>query len=360
MPPYPCTSAAISASMKSVLHVGPVNTDGGMATVIRILNDNPPDGWRSSTLSTHRNGCLLEKYLKWRAAFKQFKNILSNPHTCPDLIHIHCASDWSWWRKSRIVKYAVNKCSIPCVMHIHSGKFDAWLNEKPRRIKSTYDVLCSPLITTVVLSEYWKNIFNDKIGKVIVADNPIDPEIMSIKSGTQYNKDANDGEMMNEGEVDKTILMMGRNDPVKGHEFAVDLFHKVRREVANLQLNITGFTGEGGDNVNSLGWVSEEEKKGLLDNADVLLVPSKYEGQPMVIIEALSCGLPVICSDQIPPTPNSVIRAKGNDIADWSEKLIEVLKSPPSNEDIAEDCQPHWIDSVRKNWLRIYSTALSK
>ncbi len=356
MPPYPRTCAHYSANMQSVLHVGPVNTEGGMATVIRILHENPPQGWRASTLSTHCNGNVVKKYLKWRKSFIEFKKVLSNTQLRPDVVHIHCASDWSWWRKRRILKYAINKHSVPCVMHIHSGKFSTWLDENPKRIIRINEALDSPLVTTAVLSDYWKGILGEKIGEVVVADNPIDPRIMITKGEKTANVERD--ELLKDNT--KTILMMGRNDPIKGHAFAIELFQRVRKKIAKIKLNITGYDGETGEAINSLGWVSEDNKRALLEGADVLLVPSKYEGQPMVIIEALSCGLPVICSDNIPPTPSSVVRARGNDIDDWESKLINILNEPPSSNQIISDSQPHQLENVRNNWLQIYSTALSK
>jgi len=44
-------------------------------------------------------------------------------------------------------------------------------------------------------------------------------------------------------------------------------------------------------------WVGYEEKLQLLQTSTMLLLPSYSEGFPMVILEAIACGLPVICSD---------------------------------------------------------------
>ena len=45
-----------------------------------------------------------------------------------------------------------------------------------------------------------------------------------------------------------------------------------------------------------LGYVSQEEKFGLLKNADVFVYPSLYEGFGMPVLEAFSLGTPVVCS----------------------------------------------------------------
>jgi len=43
----------------------------------------------------------------------------------------------------------------------------------------------------------------------------------------------------------------------------------------------------------------EDGKERLLNESNLLLVPSRLECQPMVVIEAQSCGLPVIASPAV-------------------------------------------------------------
>ena len=46
------------------------------------------------------------------------------------------------------------------------------------------------------------------------------------------------------------------------------------------------------------GWVSEEDKSGLLSGAMVFLFPSLYEGFGLPALEAMACGTPVIASNR--------------------------------------------------------------
>ena len=48
-------------------------------------------------------------------------------------------------------------------------------------------------------------------------------------------------------------------------------------------------------------FVSQSEIRSFYSNSDVLLLTSKREGMPQVVIEAMACGLPVIATD-IPGT----------------------------------------------------------
>jgi glycosyltransferase involved in cell wall biosynthesis len=52
-----------------------------------------------------------------------------------------------------------------------------------------------------------------------------------------------------------------------------------------------------GANVTFSGFVSEEEKIRLLKSSRLFLLPSRHEGSPRVVGEALICGTPVLAYD---------------------------------------------------------------
>jgi glycosyltransferase involved in cell wall biosynthesis len=45
------------------------------------------------------------------------------------------------------------------------------------------------------------------------------------------------------------------------------------------------------------GWVEDDRKYDLLQNAEFLVMPSRYESQPIVALEAASAGIPIVASD---------------------------------------------------------------
>ena len=286
--------------MRRVLHVGPSEAQGGMATVISTLADNPPEGWTASICNTYSDSNIIKKLSEWRKAKKFVK------HAKYDLLHIHCASGWSYRRKLSIAEAAKS----PVVFHIHSGKF----NINAKSDLENYQVVC--------LSENWSKKLKQLIGDSISVPNPVCP-----RRSTGVKRE-------------NFTLLMGRNDPVKGRDFAYSLGLD--------DLRVTGVVNAP-SGVTALGWVSEEEKWNLLEKAGCLIVPSNYEGQPMVILEALSVGCPVVASTNVPDLPDCVKTAEIGDVNAWKKAIKNPIKD--NLENAIED---HKIDSVRKRWGSIY------
>ena len=286
--------------MRRVVHVGPLMAPGGMSSVIKILAANPPEGWRTSSCNTYSRRGKIQKLRRWQIAKKEIKT--GNF----DLVHIHCASDWSYKRKISIAKVA----KVPVIFHIHSGRFDI----DTKSDLEDYQVVC--------LSETWSERLKPLIGDSISVPNPVDPQ-------------------QNDNIVRESFtLLMGRNDPVKGHAFAYSLGLE--------DLRVTG-VDNAPKGVTALGWVSEEEKWRLLQTAGCLIVPSEYEGQPMVILEALSVGCPVVASNNVPDLPGCVKVVDIGDKSGWIEAI-----SNPITDGLKEAVAKHHVDLVSKQWGEIY------
>ena len=103
----------------------------------------------------------------------------------------------------------------------------------------------------------------------------------------------------------------------------------------------------------ALGWVSEDMKWELLSTAGCLIVPSKFEGQPMVILEALSVGCPVIASSNIPDLPDCVISVKNDEKDAWLKAI-----SNPITDGLIDSVKKHDIEIVKDKWREIYDSII--
>ena len=321
--------------MPKVLHIGPCDSPGGMANVMRILAEHPPEGWEAELLASHVVGSPWAKWRAYRKARSTLIRMLNDPAQRPDVVHLHTAADWSWWRKRRFAHLA-HGAGSSVVVHIHSGKFDTWLgastSSRCKRFRQTVEELGA---TVVVLSDVWKEQFTKSIGPTIAISNPVDLHL----GPTNDLRDRDH------------LLLLGRNDPVKNHSMAIEIATKLRLQRPNLRLSMTGVETSTKPFVEALGWVSEERKLHLLQTASLLLLPSSHEGQPMVALEANACGLPIVASDHLSSLPSSTFFA-GPAIEDWVSEINTLLEHPPVVE--ANDPLAH-LESVQQQWMACYS-----
>jgi len=325
--------------MRRVLHIGPCDTPGGMAKVMNILAENPPEGWEADLLSTHRTGNIILKWLAYRKAIKAFKRILLKQNDCPDLVHVHTAADWSWRRKKRFITLS-KRFSIPCVIHIHSGKFESWLKSPDSKIAiQTRTFINNTDSVVVVLSDEWKVRLKPYIGHSYVIHNPVDPNII-YNERIERNKN--------------NLLLMGRNDKVKGHNFAVKLGEGLANSIPNFKLTMTGLEKSKYSWLEAKGWVSEQEKLELLHKSSLLIVPSAYEGQPLTVLEALACGLPCLVSNKVMGLPETVEYAEFGNITDWSNKVGDMLNKDIDLAGLISSTEPYNINNIRQKWKRFY------
>jgi glycosyltransferase involved in cell wall biosynthesis len=113
------------------------------------------------------------------------------------------------------------------------------------------------------------------------------------------------------------VLSVGRFTPMKGFDITISTFSNLvkglpKNERENVKLTLVG-SGESeayligliekhhiSRYVTIISWVDKKEMEAIYNAADVFLFPS-HEGAGMVIPEAMSYGLPIICFDNVGP-----------------------------------------------------------
>lgn len=122
---------------------------------------------------------------------------------------------------------------------------------------------------------------------------------------------------------------VGRFDDVKNHTFLADIFYEVQKKQPNSRLMLVG-EGELKEKIyekfNNLGIKdkvlflgSRNDVPDLMQSMDVFVLPSKYEGLGIVLVEAQASGLPCICSDRI---PNAVKLSDGFNVLSLNASLL--------------------------------------
>jgi len=320
--------------MPTVVHVGPISSPGGIQTVIGTLSAYPPKGWNVDTVESHSSGSYLSKLQAYNKAKNRLEELIGQTEDI--VIHLHAASDYSFLRKLRLAEHA-SKLGAKIVFQIHSGNILSWLGKKGRA-KKMKQRLNDCKATIVCLSERWKELLTPFLGKCVVSSNPIDP-IHCIDESVERKQNQ--------------ILLLGRNDEVKGHDFAFEIMREFQKNGSDLTLHCTGReqTPDDLDNVIAHGWVSKEEKVRLLQESSLLILPSTYEGQPMVALEALACGTPVLASDTVHSLPEITFRPEAETAESWLDSINHLLGR---NIELDDELNQHSIESINSNLLILY------
>jgi glycosyltransferase involved in cell wall biosynthesis len=110
---------------------------------------------------------------------------------------------------------------------------------------------------------------------------------------------------------DRFILYVGTIEPRKNLPRLIGAYRRLREEGVRHGLVIAGGRGwlcddvfeaagrDGlGEHIVFTGHVSEDDLLALYQSADVFAYPSLYEGFGLPVLEAMACGVPVVCSDR--------------------------------------------------------------
>ena len=143
------------------------------------------------------------------------------------------------------------------------------------------------------------------VNKMIILKNGVDLNDFSYNHSTRTDIRLK----LNIPDDSFVIGHVGRFSYQKNHEFLIDIFEKVLEINSNAVLMLIG-DGENKKEIElkikELGIASKVRLCGLVNNVndymqamDVFVLPSRYEGLPIVGVEAQASGLPVITSNNV-------------------------------------------------------------
>lgn len=127
------------------------------------------------------------------------------------------------------------------------------------------------------------------------------------------------------------LLTVGTRWPRKNLALAVDAIRLLKTD-PRPNLVVTGKPGWGEEEVPNCcqvtGYVTNGQLSALYSAADLFLVPSKYEGFGLTVLEAFACGCPVICSvgGALPEVAGKAAKVIASwEPADWSKEIDSLL-----------------------------------
>jgi len=142
------------------------------------------------------------------------------------------------------------------------------------------------------------------------------------------------------GWKDKTVYgFIGRYMMQKNPIFIIDVFNEIQKLQENACMVLVGFgeleqkmmervkAYDIGDKVKNLG--RREDIKQFYNAFDAFLLPSLYEGLPVVGLESQSCGLPIFFSTEITPEAKVCDMAHyfslKTPVSEWAREIVDIV-----------------------------------
>ena len=258
-----------------------------------------------------------------------------------DVIHYQAIgpSMLSW-----IIKFFKRKAVLICTFHCQDYYHKKWGWVAKNSLRFGEWVSCKVPDRTIVISDsldkYARNKYN------------IEPKL--IYNGTKIKDDNFSWKILNKWNLKKGnyVVFVGRLIRHKGAHNLVEAFKQLDSEgkiKPDFKLVIAGEGFHTDDYVSELkdsarnsgniiftGNLVGEELRGIFAGAYLFVQPSEAEGLSITLLEAMSCGVPVLISDIVENT--DVVRDMGyifktNDVNDLKNKLDELLNTGPDFSD---------------------------
>lgn len=212
------------------------------------------------------------------------------------LVHVNLAERGSVWRKCTLL-FATKLLGVPVLLHLHAAQMLAFYGTLSAPARFMLRTAFRSADRCVVLGGIWRDWLIGTIG--VPAER-----VRIVRNGVP---DTPLPRVQDDSDTTFRILFLGNLLERKG---VADLIHALARpELSAVQWQLT-FAGGGpvetyrklalslgvADRVQFTGWVDQTTARDLLRHSDTLILPAYDEGLPLVILEALASGVPVICT----------------------------------------------------------------
>lgn len=257
-----------------------------------------------------------------------------------DIVHLHISARGSYRRKSIMARMA-HKAGKGVILHDHDGEFAKAFEEGGdayrRDVRETFGLADR----VVVLSEEWRDYFAENVcdpGKITVVHNGVKVPAQPCSPCSHQD-----------------VLFLGRLDARKSPDVLLRASREALRRFPETKVL---FGGDGeieknrrlaeelgiADRCEFCGWVTGKEREALFARAAVYCLPSKNEGLPMSVLEAMARGIPTVATavggvPQVIEDGVSGFLIDVDDVGGLSEELISLLDSAELRADVGRDAR---------------------
>lgn len=273
-----------------VLTLGPdMEGCGGIASVLKLYSRHVP-GFAMLATNSHRGFLPGLVRLGMTFAAMPFYRLAGY-----DVAHVHSAMGKSYVRKKAVLGWA-RALGFKTIFHCHAGGFKDYVARVGRdKIMRTLH-RCDAV---VALTPQWAKYFSEDLAckTVFVIDNIVEPlEVPDVKRPVKVH-----GDTIN-------MLFIGKVCKEKGIYELLDAIKEIERDDSGAVHLVIAGPGDAAslnseiaarglsEVVEYVGPIYGDAKDRHLREADLLVLPSYFEGLPIVLLEAGVYGLPSLAT----------------------------------------------------------------
>jgi glycosyltransferase involved in cell wall biosynthesis len=356
---------------KRIALIGPIRCQGGIATVINAMTSSSVIQDEYDLLffnsSNYKDSSAFGNLFVFLWALFRFKIKLLAGKI--DVAHIHTSYGLSFYRKAFFI-FLSSLFGVKTVLHFHSSRFDDFFIEATGFRRRLIKFFLSKPDALILLCRDWKEKIEKSysVQNAAVIHNPVPIDVEQTAGAVTRNGDG------------VKALFLGFLIKSKGIYDMIEMAKKFETDALPIKIIVGGkgeeeknflqkIKDENLSNLEYMGWVSGEQKINLYKGSDLLLLPSYKEGMPMVILEGMSFGLPVVSSniagipDMVVDGENGYLLAPG-DIDGYVEKITKMVQDPflrkkfgEKSRTVAENFKK---DKISLLWHQLYQTLVEE
>ena len=262
---------------------------GGMVSVLKGYLGY--SGWHDIDITfvpTHRDAGKAELITYFAKAYSRILSLAVRKKI--DIAHLHTAERGSFIRKA-IIALTLKRFGIPVVMHHHGAEFEEYYASASPRLKRFIKKVLTEVDTNIVLSNRLTDMIRSKApdARVDVVYNAV-----SLPPVNPYNPDG------------KSITLLGRLGKRKGAYDLLKAISMIDTQIEpDVRFNLCG-DGETDEvrieaerlgiahRIGHIGWIDGDDKRALIADTIINVLPSYNEGLPMTILETMAQGIPSV------------------------------------------------------------------
>jgi glycosyltransferase involved in cell wall biosynthesis len=287
-----------------VLHVSHPGDGGVASAVLQLARDQDARGWRVAVATPPDGelaGALGDLAVPWQTGSLRSRHLLSEARRLlaivddvrPDLVHLHSA-------KAGLAGRLAIRRRIPTIFQPHAWSFDS-VRGRARLVSLEWERLgarWADVILCVSAAERDRGVERRIRGRFTVITNGVDtsafpPVDDAARAAARARLGLPDAPL---------VVCVGRLSHQKGQDILLAAWPRIAEAVAGARLVLVG-DGETAEDLRRVapdGVVfagRRDDVRNWLAAADVVTLPSRWEGMAFALLEALATGCSVVATD---------------------------------------------------------------